>query len=300
MGEKLMTTREVCERYGVSRRTVMNWAAAGGVKIIKRRGQNGGRPKNYFNAAELEEFVVANKKAMPGASDRAKKARAEAVKAKPKRGRPSKAEVEAREKEKAKEKRQGRKSRKRGAAAETRQRKIVASTGTSPVASEDESGKQTSPGAGGDGDGLTGEDLPEILARLKSAETRTHALWKNAIEANEECLEKRLEPMYGAAAMKNLQDNWKAMVEMRRKFEKDLPTFMKYHGRYVDIDVVAQVWSRVYGATNSELDQIGISIAEECVGRSAGEIRLVIDRAIKDAKLHIGEGWNNLVTEMER
>ncbi len=155
------------------------------------------------------------------------------------------------------------------------------------------------PGAAQSDAPKAGQDLPAILARLRLAEKMTYSQWVAAVTANQKELKARRPAPFSAAALADLQDGWKNMVEARRKFEKDLPGLMRDHERYVDIGSVCDVVARCYAATNSDLDQIGISIAETCVGKSANEIRVIVDDAVKRAKEHIRAGWEKLAAQAE-
>ena len=140
----------------------------------------------------------------------------------------------------------------------------------------------------------SGTDLKNVMRRLREAEQATHQQYMEALDANKRAADNRRKQPYTAAALNDLLNNWKNIVETRRKFEKDLPSFLLEHKRYVDIEYVCEVVSRVLSAVDTDLDQLGMMLAPQLVGLNEGEMRVKIDDETKNAKTHIREIWDKI------
>lgn len=239
---ELLTTAEVCERYQVSRRTVLRWKKAG-LTVHRREGAK----SDCFDTREVEDYL-------------------------------------------SRENRNGRRTLSRSQETPDPEPEPEAS------GAQEKSAAQSAPTPGVSEElrevVRSGDDLKEIIGRLRDAEKTTYKQWVAAIEHNKQ--QRDPKKKYSTNQVNDLQDQWKNMVETRRKFEKDLPGFLLEHRRYVDIEMVSKVVADAYGTASAELDQIGVSVAPRCEGKSTGEIRVLIDDAVKNAKEHIRTAWQQI------
>jgi hypothetical protein len=80
---------------------------------------------------------------------------------------------------------------------------------------------------------------------------------------------------------------YKDVAAGRRQLEKDLPEILYRQGRYVDAEKVGGLVTKAVTGMCAELDQVGIAVADLCVGKNAREIRLEVDGAVRRAREHI-------------
>lgn len=114
------------------------------------------------------------------------------------------------------------------------------------------------------------DDLNGLVERLKAAEMSTYNTWIRA----------RGRKGASAAEVGTWMKIWQETVEKRRRVEKDLPEMLKQRGIFVDVRAVSSVVTRAMTELSSQLKGLGISVAEELVGKSANEIRLIIDQRV--------------------
>jgi hypothetical protein len=74
-----------------------------------------------------------------------------------------------------------------------------------------------------------------------------------------------------------------------RKLARQLPEIEAAQDRYVDCERVGALLGRAAAIVGAELDQVGIGIAERCVGADAKAIRTLIDDAVDKARGRLTE-----------
>lgn len=127
------------------------------------------------------------------------------------------------------------------------------------------------------------DDLAAMRARLERAERAAHREYLMALKGR-------------AAGAADWLGVWQGLCEARRKVEKDLPEIMHRRGRFVDALEVGKLLTNAVTGMAAELDQVGISVAEACVGKTAREIRLLVDDRIRSARQHVTRLWETMIS----
>lgn len=100
-------------------------------------------------------------------------------------------------------------------------------------------------------------------------------------------------PEAGVAA-KSLAEAWTRLCQTRRQVEKDLPEILYRKARFVDAQKVGEMVTAAVTGMAAELDQVGLRVAERCVGRTAREIRIVVDEAVQAARAQVHKAWSEI------
>ena len=79
-----------------------------------------------------------------------------------------------------------------------------------------------------------------------------------------------------------------------RRLEKEMPEILYRKHRYVDAAEWGEILARAGTMQAAELDQVGASIADLCVGKSAREIRTMVDEAVAKARRHVARALEEL------
>ena len=125
---------------------------------------------------------------------------------------------------------------------------------------------------------LSPDELLDTVRRLRQAEKSTHKRWRDA---------SRNTKAYSESELKVILQSWHDTVERLRRTEKELPEIMAQKRRYVDAVVLGSDLGRAAVMMGAELDQLGASVAELCVGKPAKEIRIIVDQGVAAARKHI-------------
>jgi len=135
-----------------------------------------------------------------------------------------------------------------------------------------------------------GDTLLAMAKNLEVAERLTFGAWAGAVRENH--TSPRDLPMpHSEVQIAMLMRNWHECVAKRKQLEREMPRIMMERGRYVDVQEVGAILDRCVGAVCQDLDQVGISVADRCVNKSAREIREIVDEAVTQARRHIAEVW---------
>jgi DNA-directed RNA polymerase specialized sigma54-like protein len=93
-------------------------------------------------------------------------------------------------------------------------------------------------------------------------------------------------PEAGVAA-RSLAEAWGKLCQTRRQVEKDLPEILYRKARFVDALKVGELLTGAVTGMAAELDQVGMRVAEACVGKTAREIRILIDTAVQESRAQV-------------
>lgn len=135
-----------------------------------------------------------------------------------------------------------------------------------------------------------GDTLLAMAKNLEVAERLTFGAWAGAVRENQTA-PRDLPMPHSEVQIAMLMRNWHECVAKRKQLEREMPRIMMERGRYVDVQEVGAVLDRCVGAVCQDLDQVGISVADRCVNKSAREIREIVDEAVTQARRHIAEVW---------
>ena len=91
-----------------------------------------------------------------------------------------------------------------------------------------------------------------------------------------------------------LNRSFSIYAEALRRLEKEMPEILYRKHRYVDATEWGEVLARAAASQAAELDQVGSSVADLCVGKAPREIRTLIDEAIAAARRHIAKALEDL------
>lgn len=130
----------------------------------------------------------------------------------------------------------------------------------------------------------SGDELLTVLDNLRDATAVTFAQWASALKRN------RTQPgAYSVSELAAMERSWHSNVERQRQLEKDLPRILLERGRYRDINEIREAVVKAWGITSGELDRVGLAVASECEGKTARQIRTIVETAIAGCKRHIAK-----------
>lgn len=133
------------------------------------------------------------------------------------------------------------------------------------------------------------DELIDMQKRIAAAERACYGKWARAMQDFQAG-----KADWTPAELALLHRSWRESQEMVRRLAMVLPEILYRKNRFVDAVVVGAILGRAAAIVASELDGLGISIAEKCHDApNARVVRDIIDDAVSRARLA-------LVTEMER
>ena len=261
--QKLLTTAEVCETFGISRRTVTTWRKKG-LKAYKQENTGSGKAPNLFRLQEVQSFAVTHGRSGLDLIGRRKK-------------RPPPDPVPD---------------------------PPAPAPAADPGPSEPPAPARTpSPGVPVGPrpklDKLPPDTLITMAKNLETAERITFGAWAKA-QREMQLAAKEVppdEPPFTTAELSVLQRAWHDNVLKRKLLERELPRILLAKGRYVDVNEMSRVFTSAVASMSAELDQVGMSVAGLCVGKTARQIRDLVDEAIRRTRAHIEDVWSQLSAE---
>jgi len=119
---------------------------------------------------------------------------------------------------------------------------------------------------------LSADEITSMRDRLSKEEQAIHAKMLVAMTKDD------------PASYLSWHKAWQDTCKIRTAVAERLPGIMKARGRFVDIHDISPIITEASTAFANSLDRVGTSVAEQCVGRTAPEIVVVIDREIADQR----------------